>query len=258
VSDISPFAVKDAGGVATKVDLIIDAYSQLRISGLTVSPTPEDLEVALMRLENMAAEWQISTDVGFNFEEQPDPNTDSNVKRAFWHTFATNLAVRLIPDFNKVAPPVLMSQAMQSYSRMAGSVGLDRLNEVEYPNRMPKGSGNTLKYNRWQRFYRVSDAATNTTALIQMFKGDINDFVEHFDAYLNDGETIDSFSIVSDGGLDIVSSSNTDDDVNYRIEATGTDETSLSNVRQVTIIVTTSDGRVETRYTLFQIFPRGD
>ena len=129
MSNISPFAVKDAGGIATKVEIIIDAYSQLRISGITVQPTPEDLEVALMRLENMMAEWQTRVCVGYNFEDNPDPNTEINVKRAFWHCLATNLAVRLIPDFNKAVPQVLMMQASSSYSAMSGSIALDRLNQ---------------------------------------------------------------------------------------------------------------------------------
>ncbi len=258
MSNVSALSVKDVGGIALKVDLIADAYSQLRISGLTVSPTPEDLELALMRLENMSAEWQMSLETGYNFEEEPDPNTDANIKRSFWHAFATNLAVRLIPDFNKQVPQALMAQAMQSYSKMAGNIGLARLNQTPYPTRQPVGSGNSLRYNRWQRFYRRSEADTNTTSVIEMFKGDVNDYVEHFDAYLNDGETISSFDIVSDSGVTIESSSNTYIDVNYRVKATGTDETGVNSTRQVTIIVTTSEGRVETRFTLFQIYPRGD
>ena len=256
MSNISPFAVKDAGGIATKVEIIIDAYSQLRISGITVQPTPEDLEVALMRLENMMAEWQTRVCVGYNFEDNPDPNTEINVKRAFWHCLATNLAVRLIPDFNKAVPQVLMLQAGSSYSAMSGSIALDRLNQVPYPTRMPRGSGNTLRYNRWSRFYRLSDTNTNTCAVEQMFIGDVNDFTEHFDAYLADGETIASYSITSDSGLDIVSSSNTDNDVMYRIQASNPSSESSGNVRQLTIIATTSEGRIDTRYTIFQLVSR--
>jgi hypothetical protein len=65
----------------TKVDLISGAYSKLRISGLTVQPTPEDLELALTRLENTMAEIEGARNIclGYNFEDQPDPNSVSNI-----------------------------------------------------------------------------------------------------------------------------------------------------------------------------------
>lgn len=255
MSNVSPYAAKDTGGAADKIDLIIDAYSQLRISGITVQATPSDLEVALLRLENMFAEWQEGRNicVGFNFEHEPDPNSVSGIKRAYWHTASTNLAVRLIPDFNKQIPIELMMQAGQSFSTMSGAVASARLNQVSYPSRMPVGSGNELKYNRWQRFYKLSNDGTNTCNITNMFKDDVNDFEEHFDAYLEDGETIASYSIVADAGLEIVSDSNTDEDILYRLKAKGSDDGG-STVRQVTIIITTSNGRVETRYALYQIF----
>lgn len=255
MSNVSPFSTRDVGGFADKVDFINDAYSQLRISGLTVQPTPEDLEVALMRLENMAAEWAARLDVGYNFEETPDPNSTSNIKRAFWHCFATNLAIRLIPDFNKPVPPTLERQAAQAYSYMSGAAAIGRLQQVDYPNRQPQGSGNTLKYNRWQRFYRTDFSDLNSVNVVRMFQDDINDYVEHYDAYLDEGETIASYSIVADNGLNIVSDSNTDDDVDYRVQANASSADTSSALRQVTIIVTTSNGRRETRYRLFEIYP---
>ncbi len=39
-----------------KVDILNDAYSKIRISGLTVTPTPPDLELSLNRLESMMSE----------------------------------------------------------------------------------------------------------------------------------------------------------------------------------------------------------
>lgn len=244
--------VKPTGGQADKIDFIVDAYSQLRISGLTVDPTPEDLELALMRQENMAAEWDSKTvDVNYNFEDQPDPNSPTNVIRAYWQAFATNLAARLIPDFNKVVPPALMAQAMQSYSSMSGRVHLANLQQVQNSSRMPRGSGNTNKYNRWARFY--SNFTTTSDRTVDMFIGDVNDFTEHFDSYLNDSETISSYSIVADTGLTILSDAQVDADINYQVRA---DSANNSSVKQITIIITTSAGRIQTRVTLFTLSPR--
>jgi hypothetical protein len=233
-------------GASTKVDIIRGAYSQLRISGLTLQPSPDDLELALARLENMAAELEargIATE--YNFEDEPDPNSDSLLPRGYWHGFECNLAVRLVPDFNKNASPVLFAQAAQSISVISAISAKNKLQQVSYPNRQPVGSGNI--YTRWQRFYRQPNPSAGNT---QMVLDDVSDYVEHYDSWLNadDNEVISSFSIVVDSGLTLESSSSTDNDVNYRLKAS-----QLSSSAQVTIIVTTSTGRVSTRYKYFTI-----
>lgn len=256
MTQLSPNVVPDVGGVFKKVDVIKDAYSKMRISGITVNPTPADLELALTRYENMMAEWlSKNVLVNYNFEENPDPNTVNNVIRSYQDCMSSNLAVRLVPDFNKDVPPTLMTQASSSYSSMSGRVAMERLNGVAYPTRQARGSGNTLRYNRWARFYREFNAGRNNSAQQTMFIGDVNDYVEHFESYLNEGETIASYDIVADPALTLVSDSNDDSNVNYRIQAgqpTGDNQT-LSQL--VTIIVTTTDGRVETRQILFEIVP---
>lgn len=253
------YAVKDTGGKADKIDIIIDAYSQLRISGITVQPTPSDLQTALIRLENMAAQYETrNVCMGYNFEDSPDPNSDLGVIRGYWHALATNLAVRLIPDFNKVVPIELSKQASASFSAMSGAIAMDRIQRIQYPERQPVGSGNSIGYNRWARFYRTSGNTPNKCETKSMFIGDINDFTEHFDSYLKNDEMeiIQSFDIVADNGLNLISSSSTDDDIMYRLEAVGANETSSNNNLQITIVVTTSLGRVITRKTIFNLTSR--
>lgn len=235
-----------------KGDRINDAYSQMRISGLTVNPTPEDLEIALSRLENMMAEYAgRNIDVGWNFEDDPDPNSPTNVERWAWHGISTNLAIRLIPDFNKEVPMVLAAQANQSLSNMSGRTALTR--QVNYPQRQPRGRGNTLRHNRWARFYQPQSEAPLEAATITMFVDDIDDFTEHFDSYLDAGEVISSFTITADSGLNIVSSSLSSPDVLYRIEAIGSTDTTANSLQQVKIIATTDTGRIETRLINFEI-----
>ena len=135
-----------------KIDVINGAYSQLRISGLTVQATPEDVMVALDRLEDMASEWASrNVNVGYYFEDEPDPDSIFGVERAYKQAFETNLAINLIPDFNKTVPQALAARASATYSTMSSSVA--HVCEVPYPSRMPRGSGNTFRYNRWRRFY---------------------------------------------------------------------------------------------------------
>lgn len=242
----------DTGGVALKVDFISDAYSQLRISGITVDANPEELEVALTRLEDTAAEW-FSRNIcaGYNFEDEPDPNSDSGVPRAFWQAFSTNLAIRLIPDFNKEVPQALIQAARQSLSNLSARSAADRLKQVEYSSRQPRGSGNTLRYNRWNRFYRTQDVPPDSCDTNQITIGDTDDYVAHFDSYLDGGEAIIGFTIEADSGLTVNSSSLASPDINYRV--TGKSNATLGNHQRVKIVIGTDTGRVKTRYVDFDI-----
>lgn len=245
------------GGSFDKVDVINDAYSQLRISGLTVQPTPEDLELALDRLEVMASEWaERNICSNYNFEDEPDPNSITNVKRGYKQAFSTNLALRLLPDFGKEPPMALLSQATQSLSNLSARSAFERVQEVPYPTRMARGSGNTLRYNRWNRFYRNQGNAPNSCKTIWMFIGDVNDYVEHFDAFLDEGEVISSVQPTADDGINIESSSFTDTDYSYRIRISGNNESTQNDVRQLTLVMTTDAGRVETRVITFNISAR--
>ena len=236
----------------TKVEVINDAYSQMRISGLTVDPRPEDLEVALDRLEVMMAEWDVrNICCNYNFEDEPDPNSDTNVNIAFKQALATNLAIRLIPDFNKQVPPTLFAQATQSLSTLSGHSARQIIQGVPYPQRQAVGSGNSLRYNRWQRFYRMSTPYVGCD-VTELYLGDVTDVTERYSAYLNtdDNEIISAVEYVADSGIVLSNQSNTDNDVSYRVTAQS------GNGGQVTVIVTTSTGRIETRVKLFKFMQR--
>lgn len=237
----------------TKIDIIQDTYSQMRISGLTVNPTPEDVTLALSRLESMMAELESSRNicVGYNFEVTPDVNSLTNVDLQYKYMMATSLAIRLV-DFNKLIPPVLTMNASAALSTASSSVAADNIRMIQPPNRMPVGSGTSLRYNKYQRFNRVSQLPPNECATHTMIIGDINDFDESFESYLNDAETIASYTIVADRGITLISDVNNDPLITFRIEAE--DNVVSSGLwQQVKIVMTTSEGRVETRLIDFEI-----
>jgi P22 tail accessory factor. len=237
-----------------KVDRITAAYSKLRISGLTVIPNPSDLELALNELENMMAELASrGIEVGYNFEEEPDPNSDLNVPIEFWNMIATNLATRLIPDFNKDASPVLFAQASQSLSQASGICARNRIQQVAYPARQPVGSGNRV-YARWQRFYTdFRDLPPNAPSTLFIMQGETNDFKESFAAYLRTDEFIDSFEVTADTGFTVVSSVLLEGVIDYRLTAPV--DLAANSWQQVKIKVTTTEGRVEIRIINFQVMP---
>ncbi len=235
-----------------KGDIINAAYEELRISGLTVNPTPEDLELALSRLENMMTMLKgrnICT--GYSFEDEPDPNSLHNVGRKFWYGIGVNLALRLQIPFNKQISQELRIQANAEMSNMSGRTALTR--QVNYPDRQPRGAGNTLRWGRWARFYHPQPGAPLECATVTIALDDINDFTEHFDAYLRDAEVVQSYTISADTGLSIISDSLSSPDVLYRIQAVGNADATTNVFQQVTIIATTSTGRVETRRINFEI-----
>lgn len=239
-----------------KGDIINGAYSQMRISGLTVEPSSEDNAVALRRLENMASEFhERNICTGYNFEDDPNTNTPSGVDRKFWYSFECLLAVRLLSDFGRGAQdkldPMLIKAASAGLSFLYAATANPR--QVQYPNRQSIGAGNSLRYHRYRRFYTPIAEAPNVCATNRMIVGDINDFVEHFDSYLIDPEMLSSYTIEADTGLTIVSDSNENPDINYQISAVGNDGILSDALLQVKIIVTTDTGRVTTRVINFEL-----
>jgi hypothetical protein len=236
----------------TKGDLINCAYSRGRISGLTSSPTPEDNELGLQRLENMAEEFHgRNIDVGYNFEDDPDFNSPHNIDKKYWDAFETNLACRLLGDFGKEPITSLFNLMRSGYSFLSSSTA--PLQETQYPSRQPVGNANTLRRNRWRRYYPEITAAPLSSETEHMVVDDIDDYTEHFDAYLLTGETIASYTIEASDGITIVSSSLTSPDVDYRIQADGSGTGEGTTTSEVKIVATTSDGRIETRLINFSL-----
>lgn len=236
------------GGIVLKSDIINKAYSDLKISGLTTNPTPGEVQLALVELESMAGEFRIrNMDANYNFEDEPDTATVSNIPRSYLNAYAAMLAARLAANFGKTLTPELMAKSNAGCSLL--SSGEAQVNPVGYPSRQARGSGNTFRQYRWRRYYSISNPAPAEDTTNRMVADDIDNFVEHFDSYLDANEVISSFTINADQGLVINSSSNTDRDVNYNIKADGSRQGSL----RVKIVITTDAGRVETRLVYFDV-----
>lgn len=232
----------------TKVDFINGAYSRMRVSGLTKQPDGADVTLALYRLEMMAAMWlEKNIDTNYAFEDQPDPNTPHNVPLAYWSAFESNLAVNLLADFGKQATPGLVQEATGSLSSLYGATA--KVSQILRPNRQPIGNGNSLRYNRWQRYYRNELQIVVDAQINEMDVGDINDFSEHFDAYLDLAETIVSYTIASSqpSKLAISNDAISLNDIIFRATAL------IADTVSVKIVITTSLGRVETRNVVFRV-----
>jgi len=218
----------------SKIELIDRAYSKLRISGLTVSPSPNDVLIAMDEMECMLAEWDlVNVCLGYNFEDEPEPNTESGLIKGYENAVQVNLAVRLAPEFGK-ATGELSAHAIQSYSKISSATAKIKL--TNYPQRQPVGESNTLRFNRWRRYYDVTVSAPNDCSTEIMAVNDIVDGEINYLDYLVDGDTIDTHTLTPSNGLNIESSSHTDDKVIFRVKATA------GGTQKIMSTITTTNG----------------
>ena len=233
-----------------KSDIINGAYSQMRISGITVIPSASDNILALRRLEGMANEFlKRNICTGYQLEDTPNLNSPSGVDPAYWYAFECVLAQRLLTDFGKgkEPDPILLVNSRSQLSFLYASTADPK--QTQYPSRQSIGNGNSLRFGRRRQFYAPASEAPNTCSTNKMVVGDVNDFIEHFDSWLIDGEAVASFVITAETGLTIVSSSLTTPDVSYRISAVGGN----SDFLQVKIVATSDGGRITTRLIDFEL-----
>jgi len=224
-----------------KSDLINEAYSRMRVSGLTRVPDGEDIRTALHRLENMAAIWGDTYCTGYNFEDTPNPGSLHNLKRKFWSAYESNLALLLLSDFGKQPAPSLVAESQGTFSMLAAFTS--HPTQIRPPGRMPIGSGNEIRYGHSQRFFRNADSVPNDCATNQMVQDEVDIFTEHFDAYLGLAETIVSYTIASSAPSILVVSADslTDPDITYTVTAKNV------GVFYIRINATTSLGRITSR-----------
>lgn len=236
----------------TKNDVIQGAYQDIRISGLTVNPTPGDEVLALNRYESMMAEFfnSYNLDVEYNFEDTPDLNSLTFVIRAYEPMMRLQLAVRLIPAFNKQVPMELKQLASSAWSGALGAVKRHQIRPIQPSRRYPRGSGNTFRNIYLNRFSIPEPLPPISAANNRIFVGDIDDYFEDYAPWL-EGNTIDSFTITTDPRLTLDSSSNESPRIDYRI--TGSEATGQGVWQFVKITVIDSIGRTQIRLVSFEV-----
>lgn len=228
----------------TKGEIVNDAYSQLRISGITVDATPEDIALAVDRLDDMMSEFfGRNMCLNYEFEENPSPTTFHGVDRQHHLMMASNLAMTLLQDFGKDAPMALRGTARSTYDTSSAVSAVAKIRQVQYPSRMPRGSG-IRRFNRWRRFHPANNPPVTSCFNFKMFLGDVKDIVEPFIAYL-EGETIASYTISTSAGLTISNDTNLGDTLTYRVTAAS--GSSVQTKQTITVVITTSTGRITTK-----------
>ena len=222
----------------TKIELVNGAFAELRISGLTSAVDAEDIELGLSALEDVMHDVNLS--LPFNFEELPDPNTESGLPEFATLAIKLKLAERLAPSYNKSsAIPGLPS----AWSRL-----ITRISQPQYlqPSAlMPLGRGN--------RQYFCSNnympAPVNLPAgTIELNINDAGMFLVEFGDYLQSGEVISSIVDTAEIGITVLSDSIIGD--SYSIEVQAGSSTGLTRIK---LVMTGNMGSKRTRYMYFNI-----
>lgn len=227
----------------TKIQLINAAFKELRISSLTSGPSAHDVESALEVLEDMMREIcaKYPTFV-FNFEEVPDPNTESGIPAWANNAIQLKLADAIGAEYNKKPDMMRLAAAWSSFCAklsptptMANSVN------------MPSGRGNTQwLYNNSDRM-PVEELAHPESKLLGL--GDSILLSEDFSDYLRPGETVLSVGITADAGLSMGASTLTGNTVSVEVTSTGIEGVNL----KVSINITGSISTIRKRNVYFTV-----
>lgn len=170
----------------TKGSLVNGALVILRVSGLTVSASPEDISDGLNEADDLALElkgngidigWQLPAEYGFS-----DPADTSGLVPETAGAFKSLLAYRMLDYFGKAVTPSLQrrhDKAMRTIENFIITVPT-----AQNPPTLPFGSGNEWDYTD-RRFY--PEPAVNNDASY-VFKGDVLNYTEDFSQWLVDEE----------------------------------------------------------------------
>ena len=229
----------------TKGEHVNAALRKLRISGLTVAPSGDELSDCLHELEDMMSELSGSVRTSWNYEDTPNASTDSGVADTFNDAVAWNLALRLTDLYGKQPTPNMAARASAGIANWLKLTS--KVNPVRQPNTMPVGSGNNRYTQDWSRFFHVQKVPNNVNTQYAD-NGEIVDFVLDWADWLADGVTLSSFTIESTSNI-TVNSSQIQNDTQVYVNCTAT----AIGIAEVCVNVTASNGLTDIRKVKYVI-----
>lgn len=238
-----------------KSDVINDALSKMKISGITAPPEAEDIQLMVQRLEGILHEFQASgVLLDYNFTDDPDPADFHGLEFYAVQPISSILAFRTLQDFAKNIDPALQLQARAGMDTLSAVSADSKLRQVQFSSRHPRGSGNTQRYIRWRTFYPEVFLSPLDITRIQLITDEVNDYTEDYGDFLERNEELSDVTIAVTTGLRLVSRSITATRVDYRLEALNPEQSNQSERLQIT--ATTTTGRVDIRDRVVEITPK--
>ena len=237
----------------TKGDIVLCAFEEARISGLTSKATPSEITSAIKKLDGMVLGWQnkglcLSYVRSEGFMDV-DPAQDSGLNDINTHAVILNLTKLLCPMFGKPIHPQTSSEARFAY---LGLFNKD-LTMREADPHQPLGSGQNYGTGFYYTptYQEPSKGAPDNCYTKSLKDGETGLFSFDFNYYLNEinGETIVSYTI--DGGDGVVIGNNKDLDGVIDFYGTG----SKVGIQYVKITITT-ETRVNPETITFNVTER--
>lgn len=128
----------------SKRQFVTAAFEEIGLASYVFDLSPDELQMAVRRLDAMMAEWNASgIRLGYPIPTSPqntDLDTSTDVPDVANEAIITNLAVRLAPGFGKQVMPDTKQIARSSYKTVLSKYSA--IVEQQLPGTMPAGAGN--------------------------------------------------------------------------------------------------------------------
>ena len=173
-----------AVSLSSKLALVNAALDKMSISGITAPPESSDYSALLQRLEGLMYELEEGRNIccQYNFTSEPDTGDPHGMSYGLFEPISSLLAFKTLQDYALPIAQPLQASVASAISSISNQTF--ELRETQYPRRQPRGSGNTLRYNRWQRFYRMPDRTPIDCDSFRLNTDEINDYSEDYFNYL--------------------------------------------------------------------------
>lgn len=127
----------------TKRQVVEAAMAELGLASYSFDLMPEQIEIALRRLDSMMAEWNArGIRLAYSVPDTPDTSdidADSGIPDSAWEAAITNLALKLAPSYGKTVNPETKISARHALNTLYARATMP--NEMKLPA-MPSGAGN--------------------------------------------------------------------------------------------------------------------
>ncbi len=203
-----------------KIDIVLAAYEELRISGLTSEPNPKEVESAIRRLDNMMLGWKNKnlclSYIRSESYSDIDPNQDSGINDTDMFAIVANLAKNLCAMFGKICHQQTMIDAKEGYDNLFSAVVPERESDPYMPLGSGRPFGNTFA---WRYKYQGDDKnAPDNCATFDLKVGQTDIFSVDFTRYLLNDNTIDSYVIDDGEGVSISDDQESDGVITFKAE----------------------------------------
>ncbi|MAO21789.1 MAG: hypothetical protein CMJ25_13660 [Phycisphaerae bacterium] len=200
-----------------KIDIVLAAYEELRISGLTSEPSPKEVESAVRRLDNMMLGWKNKnlclSYIRSESYSDIDPNQDSGINDVDMFAIVANLAKNLCAMFGKTCHIQTMIDAKEGYDNLFSAVVPERESDPYQPLGSGRPFGNTFA-SRFKYQGNNKNAPDNCETL-DLIVGQTDYFSVDFNRYLLEGNTIDSYTIDDGQGVEVIESTESEGFINF-------------------------------------------